>query len=78
MEPNKKLNIIWRTIIEVCSILFLFYSNLLMGEFTKSGQGNHNGFIWAIHEIFTKNNFIIGCIAAIIGYAAFEFFRNRV
>ena len=49
-----------------------------MGEFTKSGQGNHNGFVWAIHEIFTKNNFIIGCIAAIIGYIAFEFFRNRV
>jgi hypothetical protein len=74
----KKLNIVWRTIIEVCSILFLFYSNLLMGEFTNSGPGQHNGLLWALGDIFTQTNFIIGLIAALIGYLAFEFFRNRV
>ena len=28
---------IWRAVIEVGFIVFLFYSNLLMGEFTRSG-----------------------------------------
>jgi hypothetical protein len=77
-QNPKKLNAIWRTIIEVCSILFLFYSNLLMGEFTHGGRGNYKGLLWALRDIFTKTNFIIGLVAALIGYFAFEFFRNRV
>ncbi len=30
---------IWRAVIEVSFIIFLFYSNLLMGEFEHSGMG---------------------------------------
>ena len=77
-QNPKKLNAIYRTIIEVCSILFLFYSNLLMGEFTRGGKGNYKGFLWALHDIFTRTNFIIGLVASAIGYLVFEFFRNRV
>ena len=29
----------WRAVIEVGFIIFLFYSNLLMGEFERSGIG---------------------------------------
>jgi hypothetical protein len=76
-QNPRKLHVAWRTIIEVCSILFLFYSNLLMGEFTRGGRGNHKGLLWALHDIFTKTNFIIGFVAALIGYLAFEFFRSR-
>jgi hypothetical protein len=74
----KKFNFVWRTILEVSSILFLFYSNLLMGEFTGAGLGQQNGLGWALQDIFTKTNFTIGLAAALIGYIAFEFFRNRV
>jgi hypothetical protein len=30
---------VWRAVIEVGFIIFLFYSNLLMGEFERSGMG---------------------------------------
>ena len=67
----------WRAIIEVGFIIFLFYSNLLMGEFERSGMGQSKGFVWAIADIFTAANFIIAVIAALIGYVVVEFVRNR-
>jgi hypothetical protein len=30
---------LWRAVIEIGFIVFLFYSNLLMGEFERSGRG---------------------------------------
>ena len=57
-------------------IIFLFYSNLLMGEFTHSGHRQVNGLLWAIWNIFTVTNFIIAVIAAFIGYVVFEHLRE--
>ena len=37
----------WRAVIEVGFIIFLFYSNLLMGEFERSGMGQKRGIAWA-------------------------------
>jgi hypothetical protein len=68
---------IWRSIVEVGFIVFLFYSNLLMGEFTRSGKGQQMGFAWAITDILTPANFAIAVAAALIGYVVFEFLRNR-
>ncbi len=34
---------IWRAVIEIAFIIFLFYSNLLMGEFERSGLGQTRG-----------------------------------
>ena len=50
---------ILRGLIEVGFIIFLFYSNLLMGEFERSGMGQKNGLIWALSGIFTNANFQI-------------------
>jgi len=66
-----------RAVIEVGFILFLFYANLLMGEFERSGMGQRRGLEWAIHDVFTVANLRIGMTAALIGYALFEFLRNR-
>jgi hypothetical protein len=33
----------WRALIEVVFNVFLFYSNLLMGEFERSGMGQKRG-----------------------------------
>jgi hypothetical protein len=68
---------IWRVIVETAFVVFLFYSNLLMGEFTRSGKGQSMGFAWAIADIVTPANFAIAVIAALIGYVVFEFLRNR-
>ena len=67
----------WRAVIEVGFIIFLFYSNLLMGEFERSGMGQKRGVAWAIGDIFTVANFEIAAIAALIGYILFEFLRKR-
>ena len=66
-----------RAVIEVGFIIFLFYSNLLMGEFERSGMGQKRGVAWAIEDVFTAANFEIATIAALIGYLLFEFLRKR-
>ena len=63
--------------IEVSFIIFLFYSNLLMGEFERSGMGQKRGIVWAIGDVFTAPNFGIAMIAALIGYGLFEFLRKQ-
>jgi len=68
---------IWRAVIEIAFIVFLFYSNLLMGEFERSGLGKTRGVAWAIGDIFTAANFGIAMIAAFIGYVLFEFLRKK-
>jgi hypothetical protein len=68
---------VWRAVIEVGFIIFLFYSNLLMGEFKRSGMGQKRGLSWAIGDVFTAANFEIATIAALIGYILFEFLRKR-
>jgi hypothetical protein len=68
---------IWRALVEIVFIMFLFYANLLMGEFERSGMGQKRGFIWAIEDVFTATNFGIAIIAALIGYALFEFLRKK-
>ena len=67
----------WRAVIEVGFIVFLFYSNLLMGEFERSGMGVKRGIVWAIEDVFTIANFEIAAIAGLIGYIVFEFLRKR-
>jgi hypothetical protein len=68
---------IWRAIIEISFIVFLFYSNLLMGEFERSGMGEKRGLLWAMADVFTLENFWIALIAALVGYILFEFLRKR-
>jgi hypothetical protein len=68
---------VWRAVIEVGFIIFLFYSNLLMGEFERSGMGQKRGLAWAIGDVLTAANFAIATMAALIGYSLFEFLRKR-
>jgi len=68
----------WRALIEVGFIVFLFYSNLLMGEFERSGMGQKRGLLWAIGDILTLSNAGIAAVAAVIGYLLFEFLRTKL
>ena len=63
---------VWRAVIEADFIIFLFYSNLLMGELERSGVGRSSGLVWAVGDIFTGPNFAVAVVAALIGYVLVE------
>jgi hypothetical protein len=72
-----RLNSLWRAVIEIAFIVFLFYSNLLMGEFTQAnGQGKTLAV--AFVDIFSRTNFAIAIVTAFAGYVVFEFLRKRL
>lgn len=76
-SPKKRKTVLfWRAVVEIGFIIFLFYSNLLMGEFERSNQTGKTlsqGFadIWTIH------NFEIALVAAVAGFIVFELLRGR-
>jgi hypothetical protein len=74
---NERFSPVARAVVEVAFIVFLFYSNLLMGEF-NGAAGKGKTLIWALHDIFTGTNFAIALISALIGYLVFEFLRKRL
>jgi hypothetical protein len=69
---------IWRAVVETGFIIFLFYSNLLMGEFERSAGGRSRGLLWDLGDIFTAANFEIAVIAALIGYVLVEYLRKKL
>ena len=72
-----KITPLLRAMVEVGFIILLFYSNLLMGEFTRT-NGLGKSLAFAIKDIFTANNFVIAFISGLIGYVVVEFLRKRV
>ena len=68
----------WRAVVETAFIVFLFYSNLLMGQYEVGGVGQKKGLFWAAQTDFTISNFIIAILTALIGYLVFEFLRRRL
>jgi hypothetical protein len=77
-QKNRRwLTPLWRAVIEVMFIVFLFYSNLLMGEFTAS-RGHGKSMVFALNDIFTGTNFTIALFCALIGYGVFEYLRKKL
>jgi hypothetical protein len=68
---------IWRALVEMAFVIFLFYSNLLMGEFERSGMGQKRGLAWAVRDVLTFANFEIAVLAALVSYILFEYLRKR-
>jgi hypothetical protein len=77
-QKDRRLTVRIRSaLIEVAFIVFLFYSNLLMGEFTwTNGQGKTLAF--ALRDIFTLSNFLIAILAALIGHGVFHYLRKKL
>jgi hypothetical protein len=73
----RRLAPLWRASIETASIVFLFYANLLMGEFTSS-NGKGKSLAFAVNDIFTTTNFVIAIVSALIGYVVFEHLRKTL
>jgi hypothetical protein len=66
-----------RACVEVAFIIFLFYANLLMGEFTRSsGAGKSWGAAFA--DMVTAKNFAVAMLSAVVGFIVFETLRRKV
>jgi hypothetical protein len=72
-----KLAPLFRALVEVGFIIFLFYSNLLMGEFTRLNSPGKS-MVFAIRDVFTATNFGIAVFSGLVGYLVFEFLRKRI
>ena len=77
-DPNdrRKLGPVRRAVIEIAFIIFLFYSNLLMGEFTAANQSGKS-LTFALHDIITPRNFTIAIVSSLVGYVMFEYLRRK-
>ncbi len=76
-KNRRRFSPVWRAAIEIAFIVFLFYSNLLMGEFTVT-NGLGKSIRFALNDIFTGTNCLIAVISAGTGFIVFEFFRKRL
>ena len=63
--------------VEVGFIIFLFYSNLMMGEFNHTNAPGKS-LLFALRDIFTTTNFVIAIISGLIGYVVVEYLRKRI
>jgi hypothetical protein len=81
MHPDPKdrrpLARIKRASIEVAFIVFLFYANLLMGEFNRT-NGRGKTLAFALRDILTVTNFSIAIVAALIGHGVFHYLRKKL
>ena len=77
VNHRRRLAPLLRAVIEVAFIVFLFYSNLLMGQFTHA-NGHGQTLSHALYNIFTGANLLIGMVSAMVGYVAFEYLRKRL
>jgi hypothetical protein len=69
-------NNVWRAVVEVGFIIFLFYSNLLMGEMERTAPGHDKGLIWDLRDTCTERNFAVAVIAGLVGYVLVERLRD--
>jgi uncharacterized paraquat-inducible protein A len=76
-KKKREISTLWRALIEVAFIIFLFYSNLLMGEFDHSNSHGKT-LLMGLVDILTLTNFAIAVVAASIGYFVFEYLRKRL
>ena len=73
---RRRTKAITKAFIEIGFIIFLFYANLLMGEYTANSR--HRTLIAALRDIFTLHTFSIALIAAVAGFVFFEQLRKRL
>ena len=76
-QQNRRLVPLLRALIEIAFIIFLFYSNLLMGEFTHANSPGKT-LAQGLSDVLTVTNFAIGLTSAFIGYGIVEYLRKRL
>jgi hypothetical protein len=74
MHPPRNRHL--RAAIEISSIIFLFYANLLMGEFTGA-NGRGKLLSVALRDIFTPKTMAIALVTSIAGHLVFQLLREK-
>jgi hypothetical protein len=65
-----------RAAVEIAFIIFLFYTNLLMGEYTRTNYLHKT--LWrGLIDVFTYKNFGIAVFGATVGFVIFEYLREK-
>ena len=76
-DGSRRHHPLFRAVVEITFIVFLFYANLLMGEFTRSsGAGKSWGAAFA--DMVTAKNFAVAMLSAVVGFIVFETLRRKV
>lgn len=75
-KGRRRLSPLWRPTIEIGFIIFLFYSNLLMGELESANQPGKS-LAFALHDVITPKNSVIAISSALVGYILFEYLRKK-
>lgn len=78
VKTHRRLGPVWRAAVEIGFIIFLFYSNLLMGEFERSNSASGKSLVFAFRDIFTATNFEIAILSALAGYLVFEYLKRKI
>jgi len=65
-----------RAAVEIGFIIFLFYANLLMGEFTVT-SGQNKTLLAALHDIVTVKTIAIALVTSIIGHTGLVVLREK-
>ena len=78
MEKKEKNVPVLTALVEMGFIIFLFYSNILMGEFTRAKMALNRDFSEVFTDVFTWTNFLIAIVASFFGHFVFTFFRKRI
>ena len=66
-----------RAALEIGFIIFLFYSNLLMGEFTASAGAAGKTLLHALADIVTVKTMAIALVTSIVGHLTLEILREK-
>lgn len=77
LQNRRRPVAVLRAVIEIAFIVFLFYSNLLMGEFTRANAPGKT-LAHGLYDILTPTNLLIGLTSACIGYVIVEYLRKRL
>ncbi|HYX29977.1 MAG TPA: hypothetical protein VE863_15655 [Pyrinomonadaceae bacterium] len=74
---SKRSKRILRAIAEIGFIVFLFYTNLVMGEYTHARRAQSPlPLLSALWDVFTWTNASIALVAAFVGYVLIEAIRT--
>jgi hypothetical protein len=74
MHPPRNPHL--RAAVEIGFIIFLFYANLLMGEFTATG-GRGKTLWFALGDIITVKTLAIALVTSVIGHLGLVFLREK-
>ncbi len=77
LSATRAKSILKAALLEIAFIVFLFYANLLMGEFTVS-NGHGKSLTMALRDLLSAKSLITALVSAVIGFAGIQYLRRNI